>query len=93
MSRLHKSAFGPTAFCFALAAAVTWGASIPALAAPGGASLAPRAAPADTAALPYERYQLDNGLTVILHVDRSDPIAAVVMTFHVGSAAAASRPS
>jgi tetratricopeptide (TPR) repeat protein len=36
--------------------------------------------------LAFERYQLDNGLTVILHVDRSDPIAAVVMTFHVGSA-------
>jgi zinc protease len=34
----------------------------------------------------YERYELDNGLDVILHVDRSDPIAAVAMTFHVGSA-------
>jgi zinc protease len=35
--------------------------------------------------LPYERYELENGLDVILHVDHSDPIAAVVMTFHVGS--------
>lgn len=34
----------------------------------------------------FERYELPNGLTVILHVDRSDPIAAVAMTFHVGSA-------
>ncbi|UCG85749.1 MAG: insulinase family protein [Gemmatimonadota bacterium] len=34
----------------------------------------------------YEKYQLDNGLDVILHVDRSDPVAAVAMTFHVGSA-------
>jgi zinc protease len=34
----------------------------------------------------YERYELANGLEVILHVDRSDPIAAVAMTFHVGSA-------
>ena len=34
----------------------------------------------------YERYQLANGLDVVLHVDRSDPLAAVVMTFHVGSA-------
>lgn len=34
----------------------------------------------------YERYELDNGLDVILHVDRSDPLAAVAMTFHVGSA-------
>jgi len=36
--------------------------------------------------LDYERYQLPNGLDVVLHVDRSDPIAAVAMTFHVGSA-------
>ena len=35
--------------------------------------------------LPYEKYELANGLDVILHVDRSDPVAAVVMTFHVGS--------
>ena len=34
----------------------------------------------------YERYELSNGLEVILHVDRSDPIVAVAMTFHVGSA-------
>jgi zinc protease len=33
----------------------------------------------------YEKYELANGLDVILHVDRSDPIAAVAMTFHVGS--------
>ena len=34
----------------------------------------------------YEKYELDNGLDVILHIDRSDPIVAVAMTFHVGSA-------
>ena len=34
----------------------------------------------------FEKYELANGLDVILHVDRSDPIAAVAMTFHVGSA-------
>jgi zinc protease len=34
----------------------------------------------------FERFQLENGLDVVLHVDRSDPIAAVAMTFHVGSA-------
>lgn len=37
-------------------------------------------------AIDYERFELANGLDVILHVDRSDPIAAVAMTFHVGSA-------
>ena len=34
----------------------------------------------------YEKYELSNGLDVVLHVDRSDPVAAVAMTFHVGSA-------
>ena len=34
----------------------------------------------------FEKYELDNGLDVVLHVDRSDPVAAVVMMFHVGSA-------
>ncbi len=35
--------------------------------------------------LPVERYTLDNGLEVVLHVDRSNPVAAVVLTFKVGS--------
>ena len=34
----------------------------------------------------FEKYELDNGLDVVLHVDRSDPVVAVVMMFHVGSA-------
>ncbi len=40
----------------------------------------------DGLSIDFERYQLDNGLDVVLHVDRSDPLAAVAMTFHVGSA-------
>lgn len=32
-----------------------------------------------------EKYTLPNGLTVILHKDKSDPIAAVAVVFHVGS--------
>ena len=36
--------------------------------------------------IPFERFELDNGLEVVLHVDDSDPLAAVAMTFHVGSA-------
>lgn len=35
--------------------------------------------------VPYERFTLDNGLTVLLHVDRSDPVVAVNLTAHVGS--------
>jgi len=34
----------------------------------------------------YETFTLDNGLTVVLHVDRSDPVVAVALTAHVGSA-------
>jgi zinc protease len=37
-------------------------------------------------ALDYEKYTLENGLQVVLHVDRSDPIVAVSITYHVGSA-------
>ena len=33
----------------------------------------------------YEQYKLSNGLDVILHVDKSDPIVAVAISYHVGS--------
>ena len=36
--------------------------------------------------IPYEKYQLANGLTVILHEDNSDPLTYIDMTYHVGSA-------
>jgi zinc protease len=35
--------------------------------------------------LPIEKYTLDNGLTVVLHEDHSDPIASVAVYYHVGS--------
>ena len=35
--------------------------------------------------LPYEKYTLDNGLDVILHEDKSDPIVSVCILVHVGS--------
>lgn len=34
----------------------------------------------------YEKFTLPNGLQVIFHIDRSDPVAAVNLTAHVGSA-------
>ena len=37
-------------------------------------------------AVDYEKYTLENGLDVVLHVDRSDPMVAVAVTYHVGSA-------
>jgi len=33
----------------------------------------------------YEKYTLDNGLDVILHIDRSDPVVAINLAAHVGS--------
>jgi zinc protease len=33
----------------------------------------------------YEKYTLENGLEVILHIDRSDPIVSVAIQYHVGS--------
>jgi zinc protease len=35
--------------------------------------------------LEYEKYTLGNGLDVILHIDRSDPIVALAVQYHVGS--------
>ena len=34
----------------------------------------------------YEKFILDNGLNVLFHIDRSDPVVAVSLTCHVGSA-------
>lgn len=36
--------------------------------------------------IPYEKYKLANGMNIILHIDKSDPIAAVYVVYHVGSA-------
>lgn len=36
--------------------------------------------------IPYEKYMLANGMNVILHVDKSDPIAVTYVVYHVGSA-------
>jgi zinc protease len=36
--------------------------------------------------IPYEKYTLSNGMDVILHVDHSNPITAVYIVYHVGSA-------
>lgn len=36
--------------------------------------------------IPYEKYQLSNGLTILIHEDHSDPIVYVSVMYHVGSA-------
>ncbi|HOC49446.1 MAG TPA: insulinase family protein, partial [Bacteroidales bacterium] len=40
---------------------------------------------ADELSLPFEKYELENGLNVILHQDHSDPIVSVAIYYHVGS--------
>ena len=39
----------------------------------------------DEALIRYEKFSLDNGLTVIVHTDRKAPIVAVNLWYHVGS--------
>ena len=55
---------------------------------PAGVSLVETLArqPGDEIVIPYAKYRLDNGLTVILHEDSSDPLVHVDVTYHVGSA-------
>ncbi|MEO9869498.1 M16 family metallopeptidase [Ekhidna sp.] len=40
----------------------------------------------DEIVIPYEKHVLDNGLTLIIHEDHSDPLVHVDVTYHVGSA-------
>jgi zinc protease len=39
----------------------------------------------DEIVIPYTKYELPNGLTVVLHPDDSDPLVHVDVTYHVGS--------
>ncbi len=41
--------------------------------------------PAQMNKIEFERFKLDNGLTVILHQDKSTPIVVVSVMYHVGS--------
>lgn len=40
----------------------------------------------DELVIPFQRYVLPNGLTILLHEDHSDPLVHVDVTYHVGSA-------
>ena len=39
----------------------------------------------NTIDIPYEKWELPNGLTVLIHEDNSDPLVHVHVTYHVGS--------
>ena len=62
-------------------------ASLPALAAEPGpaAEAAPLSELIDAVSIPYERFTLDNGLTVLVHTDRKAPIVALSVWYGVGS--------
>jgi zinc protease len=54
---------------------------------PDGISWVETASPQDgNVLIPYSKYKLSNGLTVILSPDHSDPLVHVDVTYHVGSA-------
>lgn len=57
------------------------------IAAPAAAATASQAAAPATrpSLLPTQQFTLDNGLKVIFHIDRSDPVVAVSLNAHVGS--------
>jgi len=48
-------------------------------------SPAPGAGADSGPSISYEKYELDNGLNVILHADHSDPVVAIDLAVHVGS--------
>ncbi|MBD8532497.1 MULTISPECIES: pitrilysin family protein [unclassified Massilia] len=50
------------------------------------AAAAKTAAPKAALTVDYQKFTLPNGLEVIFHIDRSDPVVAVNLTAHVGSA-------
>ncbi len=54
---------------------------------PGGIQLVEEVSrQGDEIVIPYKKYVLPNGLTLVLHEDESDPLVHVDVTYHVGSA-------
>src|SRR5689334_24462018 len=49
------------------------------------AATAPKSAPLPVADIPYQKFVLDNGLTLLVHEDHKAPIVAVNTWYHVGS--------
>ena len=50
-----------------------------------GQTLIHKISPTNNFDIAYEIWELDNGLTIIVHEDDSDPIVHVEVTYHVGS--------
>ncbi len=70
----------------AVAAALAGAAVVPAVAAPAKpAAAAPAAFDLKPYTIPYQKFTLQNGLTLIVHTDHSVPVVGVNMWYHVGS--------
>ncbi|WP_207496975.1 M16 family metallopeptidase [Aridibaculum aurantiacum] len=52
----------------------------------GAKKTSAKPAPTSSFKIDYEKFKLANGLEVIFHIDRSDPVVSVALTAHVGSA-------
>src|SRR6202008_4753593 len=44
------------------------------------------ALPIDTVDIAFDKFQLDNGLTVVVHEDHKAPVVNVAVWYHIGSA-------
>ena len=53
--------------------------------APGLLAQQQQARPASSISIPFEKYTLNNGLTVVLSEDHTTPTVAVEVIYHVGS--------
>ena len=62
-----------------------FGTAGPAAAQRGAAQPTPVQALVDRITIPYERFTLPNGLTVIVHTDRKAPVVAVSVWYNIGS--------
>jgi zinc protease len=58
---------------------------VPVLLFTGAAFAAPKPAPLPSVDIPYEKFVLANGLTLIVHEDHKAPVVAVNLWYHVGS--------
>ena len=58
---------------------------VPVLLFTSAAFAAPKPAPLPSVDIPYEKFVLANGLTLIVHEDHKAPIVAVNVWYHVGS--------
>ncbi|MFC4262761.1 M16 family metallopeptidase [Ferruginibacter yonginensis] len=72
---MKKYLFATAAFCFAVSAGFSQAKLIETVTKKG-----------DELVIPYQKYVLPNGLTVVLAEDHSDPLVHVDVTYHVGSA-------